>query len=171
MRFPLFISVPFVVAIGLGISGCGDETSSGATCFDYSSFDGMTPAVSFKADVLPTFQLSCGLSNSCHGDQAGPADRPYLGPATGITPSAQEIDAIFAANVNADAVHASMKIVAPGKPESSFLMHKIDNTLTCSVVTCTAAGCGTSMPQGSGTLAEGTRDKIRRWIAQGAKND
>lgn len=173
MRVSLLISVPFVLGIGLGLSGCGDEsTGTGSnTCFDYAAFNGMTPAVSFKTDVLPTFQQSCGLSNSCHGDQAGPADRPYLGPAMGIMASAADITAIFNANVNADAVHASMKIVAPGKPEASFLMYKLDGSFSCSGVTCAAAGCGTSMPQGSGALSESSRDAIRRWIAQGAQNN
>jgi hypothetical protein len=50
-------------------------------------------------------------------------------------------------------------------------MHKVDNTLSCSVVTCDGSACGVAMPQAGTTLPQAQRDTIRRWIAQGAKND
>ena len=62
------------------------------------------------------------------------------------------------------------KIVAPGDPGKSFLMHKMDNSLKCETLTC-GAKCGGSMPLGSPTLSQDQRDTVRRWIAQGAKND
>jgi hypothetical protein len=180
VRLTILLSVAtFAIALPLGLIGCGDDTGTaagGAACYDYASFNATTPAVSFKTDVLPIFRQSCGLSGVCHGDQGGPVAQPYLGPpATGAMPppaTDTEIKAIFAANVDADAVKApGMKIVKPSDPENSFLMHKVDGTLTCDAVTCDGAACGVSMPQGSGLLAQDKRDTIRRWIAQGAKND
>lgn len=149
-------------------SGGGSGGGGSGLCFDYSTWDGTTPAVTFKVDVLPTFQQSCSLSYACHGSQAGPVDRPYLGPAMPDMATDADIQAIFNAIINADAVKANMKIVAPGDPDASFLMHKIDNTFLCEAVSCVAGGCGTSMPQGSPTLPLEKRDAIRRWIAQGS---
>ncbi len=177
----LKILVPLALALGIAVplsmTACGGEDTTGSTggdgaCFDYASFEGMSPAVSFRTDVLPTFQNSCGLSASCHGNQAGPIAQPYLGPPTSAgTATDTDIDAIFAANVNVDSVkEMGMKIVAPGDPANSFLMHKVDNSLKCETLKC-GTNCGGSMPLGTPTLAQEQRDKIRRWIAQGAKND
>jgi hypothetical protein len=159
------------------MTACGGEDTTGSTggdgaCFDYASFEGMSPAVSFRTDVLPTFQNSCGLSASCHGNPSGPIAQPYLGPPTSAgEPSATDIDAIFAANVGVDSVkEPGMKIVAPTDPANSFLMHKMDNSLKCESLKC-GGNCGGSMPLGTAVLAQEQRDKVRRWIAQGAKND
>lgn len=154
-------------------SGGGPCGVDGAGCFDYSSFDGSTPAVSFKADVLPILRQSCGLSSACHGNQSNPTgDRPYLGPALkdGEATDAQ-IAAIFDQNVNKAAMkEPKMKIVAPGDPANSFLLYKLDGT-SCGKLACAAsASCGTQMPQG-GVMPCEQRDILRRWIAQGAKND
>lgn len=179
MRLTILLSVSFATALSLGVAGCGDETSStggNAACYDYASFNGTSPTVSFKTDVLPIFRQSCGLSAACHGDQSGPAQQPYLGPpgAGAMPPPAtdSEIAAIFSANVNSDAVEApGMKLVKPNDPENSFLMHKVDGTLKCDAVTCDGTACGVAMPQGGTMLSQEKRDTIRRWIAQGAKND
>jgi hypothetical protein len=132
----------------------------------------MSPAVAFKADVLPIFRTSCGLSASCHGDENGPPGQPYLGSSVVAGElTASQIDAIFAATVNVASTTApGMKRVAPSDPAMSFLLHKIDNTFDCPLVECSVE-CGGSMPLGSPTLPQDTRDVVRRWIAQGAKND
>ena len=66
-----------------------------------------------------------------------------------------------------------MSIVEPGDPQHSFLMHKLDHTLDCSLLQCAAVNdCGTTAPQGaSNPLSADTRDAVRRWIAQGAQNN
>jgi len=173
--FPSMIAALAVAAsLALAGVGCGGEepNEGDPNCYDYSSFNKDAPVVSFKTDVLPIFRNSCGLSAACHGGMPGPAGQPYLGPAPAAGEATQEqIDAIIAANVDVNATKApSMKNVAPGKPEESFLMHKMDGTLTCAAVTCDPV-CGASMPQGSGVLPEDKRDTVRRWIAQGAKNN
>ena len=182
----LLCFVSITTAVGGMMAGCGgDETTTddGAACFDYAGFDGTTPATTFRADVLPLFVRSCGLSTSCHGDPSSPNDaatmgrRQFLGPPATMASEVtdMQIDAIFAANVNKDSVKgAGMKVIAPGSPDQSFLMHKMDGLcgaeLKCEGVGA-GTGCGETMPQKASILPQAERDVVRRWIAQGAKND
>ena len=53
-----------------------------------------------------------------------------------------------------------LKRVEPGKPDESLLWLKLDIN----------APCGQQMPPG-GSLPQEVRDRVRDWIAQGAKND
>jgi hypothetical protein len=162
---------------GSGGSG-GGSTSTGCSdpvCFDYSKFDGTTPVTTFQADVLPIFRNSCGLSSTCHGsEQSHPPDQHYLGPKNkDPAPTAAQIQAIFDQNVGkASVLNPDMPIIDPGKPENSFLMYKLDG-VECDKLTCAAKGtCDSLMPDGSTCPMEiEKRDVVRRWIAQGAKND
>ncbi|MEZ4315197.1 MAG: hypothetical protein R3F14_44850, partial [Polyangiaceae bacterium] len=123
---------------GGGSGGAGGGGGGDSSCFDYSSFDGTAPAVGFKADVLPLFQRSCGVSTSCHGDINMPNEnRPYLGPNKDATATDAEIDAIFAAIVDVGSFYEpGMSIVKSGDPENSFMMYKLDGTLECAALTC-----------------------------------
>ncbi len=162
-----------LAALAFGVAGCGSDEGEATTCFDYGSFDKASPAVTFSGDVLPVFRNSCGIGGAaCHGAVAAQPGHPYLGPANvDPAPDQAQIDAIFNQNVGVNAASASgMKLIEPNSPETSFLMHKMDGTLTCSAVICDAA-CGGSMPLGQDLLASDARDKVRRWIAQGAKKD
>ncbi|MEZ4298457.1 MAG: hypothetical protein R3B70_26130 [Polyangiaceae bacterium] len=156
---------------GAGGAGGGEEP----VCFDYASFDGSQPAVSFKDEVLPVFQRSCGVSTSCHGDINQPNEnRPYLGPNKNTVATADQIAAIFAAIVDVQSFYEpGMNLVKTGDPENSFLMHKLDGTLECTLLSCAPSkDCGSLMPQGSSNpLDIAERDAIRRWIAQGAQNN
>jgi hypothetical protein len=80
------------------------------------------------------------------------------------------------------AVHASivgrrssrlqtMDVVKAGAPRESFLMRKIDGSACTLDAQCTGKTCGETMPRSEELLPIETRDTIRRWIAQGAKND
>ncbi len=153
-------------------SSGGGGAGSGRACFDDAAFDAASPSTTFTGDVLPMFRRSCGLSASCHGADPGATGQPYLGPAQSagdLGPAA--IAALHAAIVDvASTKEPSMKLVAPGDPSRSFLLHKIDG-LGCDALACAASGtCGAQMPQGS-ALAPAERDTVRRWIAQGAKAD
>ena len=177
MRLSILVPFALAIAIPLSLPACGGEdTGTGSTgdgtCYDYASFDGKSPAVTFKADVLPIFRTSCGLSASCHGNPSGPIAQPYLGPPSAAgEPTQTDIDAIFAANVGVASVkETGMQIVKSGDPANSFLMHKMDNSLKCESLKC-GGNCGGPMPLGSPPLAQEQRDTVRRWIAQGAKND
>ncbi len=154
------------------VPGCGPVAESDG-CYDDSSFNKSAPAVTFKTDVLPIFRASCAFVGACHGSPTPPTPaQNYLGNPEIDGPMVQaDIDKIFTQNVDVNSSKAgTMKIVAPNSPEMSFLMHKMDNTLTCADVAC-EAGCGGSMPLSNPILPQDKRDTVRRWIAQGAKND
>jgi hypothetical protein len=121
------------------------------------------PVVTFSADIAPILAGSCGLSSACHSDNA-PSDQGYLGSNAAMT---------LQQNVNVAATREpAMKRIAPGDPEHSFLMHKVDGTLQCSLLSCAVdESCGDPQPQGATTLSQSLRDELRRWIAQGAKGD
>jgi hypothetical protein len=168
-------SVPVPTAVGGGGSG-GEGTSVGsaghndAPCYDYTNFDSGEP-VPFRLEVLPLLQRSCATGLACHASIKGGPLQPYLGP-TSATPSEQVSDVQLAAirdqNVNVDSGGApGMKRAAPGDPEHSFLMHKIDGTLKCDIVSC-ADTCGLAMPPTTKPLSPVEKDTIRRWIAHGA---
>jgi sugar lactone lactonase YvrE/mono/diheme cytochrome c family protein len=76
-----------------------------------------------------------------------------------------EVDATYAALVNVDpansyARRAGKKLVAPGDPSKSFLLHKVTGQMEY--------GEGDRMPQGGGNLSAAQVDMIRRWIQAGA---
>ncbi|WP_437893610.1 hypothetical protein [Sorangium sp. So ce124] len=153
---------------GAGSAGQGD-----ARCHDYTRFDAGRP-VEFRTEVLPLLQRSCATGAACHADSRGDPTRPYLGP-TASTPPAQvgadELAAIREQNVDVDSAEASgMKRVAPGDPEHSYVMHKIDGTLECGLVSCDE-GCGLAMPPTLKPLSADEKDTVRRWIAHGAAID
>jgi hypothetical protein len=178
-----FVGVSALAAAAASTAGCGgggggsggSGGSEAPICYDYSKFDGTKPEVSFKTDVLPILQRSCGLSANCHGDAGKPfEDRPYLGPNKEVTATAVDIEQIITGLVGVSAYYEpSMSIVAEGDPEHSFMMYKLDFALECDKLKCAEGkDCGTNMPQGNkDPLALDERDLIRRWIAQGAQNN
>jgi len=149
------------VALASFMAGCSDTSSAGSDgCYDYSSFNSTSKTVKFQTDVLPIFRQSCGLSSACHGAEAGPAGQPYLGSPTadGALTTAQ-LSAIIAQNVGVASMKAAtMKIVDASSPQTSFLMHKMDNTLKCADVKCETT-CGSSMPLANASLSEADRDR------------
>lgn len=190
VRLLSFVRLSQLLAVfGLVAAACSGSGSSGSTsggggndpggCFDYTGWDGTTPTVTFAADVLPIFQTSCGQS-VCHGSQTEPLPAEHFyGPPVGTTATTAQIAAIFAGSVGQKSVdEPDMDVIDPGHPESSFMMYKIDadpmnpDGVTCSKLACVAAQtCVSGMPLSGTQLPAATRDTIRRWIAQGAKND
>ncbi|WP_437635893.1 hypothetical protein [Sorangium sp. So ce854] len=164
-----------ILLVGTACAGaaCGDdgEAPQPTACFDYSRFDGASPEVSFKADVLPTLQRGCAFSSTCHGAEAGSAGFAYLGPPFSEQATDAQIAAIVAQNVGvASRAPSGMPRIAAGDPANSFLMHKVDGTLTCGDLECAPDdACGKTMPAGGDLLPAAERDAIRRWIQQGAK--
>lgn len=182
LRLPLALLGGCVFATIAVAAGCSDDAGTGGDscsqeiaadgCFDYACYS-EGPARSFRTDVLPIFENSCSLAASCHGDPTSPDQasgyRPYLGEVDQqATPS--DVPKILSLIVGQDSRSASMKIVDPGKPESSFLMHKMDGDLECASVTCSGS-CGTPMPQTGDTLPREQRDVVRDWIKQGAQDN
>lgn len=130
-------------------------------------------AVSLANDVMPIFQVSCGISGSCHGDATSSQENLYLAPPlSGGPATAADAKAVYAFLVAKSQEAPTVARVVPGDPAGSFLMAKIDGTQATGF-TCVApyATCGASMPQSSSQLDAAKRDVVRAWIQQGAKNN
>jgi hypothetical protein len=180
-----------------GTSSSGSSGSGNPDCFDYSTFNGASPAVSFKADVVPIFAQSCAVSVACHGCNAVGCKvggfTPFLGPTAGA-PSTAQIAAIIASTVGQPAVlqistldqttmvgNPDMSIVKAGDPAHSFMTYKLDGNfptaptmddVNCPELTCAGTmTCGLAEPSAGSQLPAAQRDVIRRWIAQGAQNN
>ena len=155
-------------AFVLGAAACSSSAGGGAVndCYDYTSFTGTTPAVSFKTQVVPIFQNSCALSTSCHGCDPTISSNcttggvnPFLGtPTMDGAMTATQIQAIITQTVGQPAAlqtstvnplnmvgDPDTKIVAAGDPQHSFMMYKLDGNpaaadatqeVTCATLTC-----------------------------------
>ncbi len=167
------------VALGFATWSCDSEPDAfppQEVCptFDYSSFDGQSPVVSFNADILPIFAQNC-TDVGCHGNAATPASGLFLSPAPDAAdfPADEDtrgtiVDTYLVAPARTTPDKAR---VAPGEPDQSFLMDKLDGSHACIDVSCPGNNCGQRMPRGHDQLPADTRDTIRRWIAQGALVD
>ena len=147
---------------------CNGSCDGGPTCKPYAvpaGTDLMNPVVSFKNDVLPVFVQSCTFS-SCHGSMTA-NNGIYLGEHVG--PSTPSI--VIANMLKPSQDLPSMNFVTAGDPANSFIMHKMDGDQCTLDMKCTNGSCQSSMPQGDPTLPVANRDVIRRWIAQGAKDN
>jgi predicted lipoprotein with Yx(FWY)xxD motif len=90
---------------------------------------------------------------SCHAAAGGPG-----GLELGGTP-----DQVFAElqASSANAAYADRQRAAPGSPDTSLLVHKIEGD----------AGYGNRMPLGGTPLADNVAEAVRQWIANGARNE
>jgi len=168
LLLPLALTVLGAVSAGCPAeTGSGSSSSSGSSgsACDYSppaGFDPLSPAVTFSAGVLPIFARSCAFS-TCHGSTAGPANGVFLG---------RDGPKVHAAIVGVKGDELpTMPFVTPGNPRESYLMRKMDGSQCALDAQCAGASCQSSMPKGDLPLDVATRDVVRRWIAQGAKND
>ncbi len=99
-------------------------------------------------------------------------NRTYLGPATGSV----DATVVLSGFVGKPSFEApSMNVVTAGDPTKSYLMFKMDGQLGSLSVACQSGdlgSCGALMPFGGSTpLPQATRDLVRSWITQGAKNN
>jgi hypothetical protein len=149
----------------LFLSGCPDDEKRSCTDFQTPpGFDAQTPTVQLTRDVVPIFNRSCAFSD-CHntlsrnglvlGDQNRIDGRTAHGNLVG-KPSR---------------TLPSLPYVTAGNPRESFLMHKMDGSHCTLDARCDQGNCGQAMPRSSDLLEEEERNVVRRWIAQGAKND
>ncbi|MCA9586684.1 MAG: hypothetical protein KC657_15120 [Myxococcales bacterium] len=160
------LQLSFALVLGasaLVIAACSSSNKSdeAAPCNAYvvpPGTDLTTPKVSFQADVVPIIKRSC-TDAACHGSK-GASEGIFLPP--------DNPGDMYAALTGPATSTLSMNVATPGDPAKSFVMHKLDGD-QCTV-TCVKGGCGDRMPP-DGQLPVETRDVIRRWIAQGAKND
>jgi hypothetical protein len=104
--------------------------------------------VLFAKEIQPIFTANC----RCHSGGA-PLEGMNLGAGRA-----------FANTVNVPSRQSNLNRIEPGDPDKSYLLHKLNGTQR------TVGGGGSRMPLG-GRLSAGQIEKIRQWIAQGAKND
>jgi hypothetical protein len=167
---------------------CGSGGPNGGMCIPSSTpaFTSCIPLpgepVSFKTDIQPLFVGSCAVgASNCHGDPTKDektTGQVFLGypPDSGL--DQPDAATILAALVNQTSPEVpTMSIVAAGDPDASYMMHKLDQDFCLYSATCNMQHntnfeyCGNGMPYQNGTLDMPTRDKVRRWIAQGAQNN
>lgn len=162
-RTVLFLTA--VSGFGFFLLGCSSDPAPTKACTTYqvpAGTDLTKPAVAFRADVIPIFKQSCAFS-SCHGGTAG-----------GVTINVNDPAATRKAIVGvASGELTSMQFVAAGDPGNSYLMRKMDGDSCTLKASCSksADDCAASMPKDSDLLDVSQRDVVRRWIAQGAKDD
>lgn len=145
---------------------CSSEESRPA-CADHqppAGFDPLTPAVSFSRDVVPIFDRSCVFSD-CHNTIS--QNGLVIGDPLRIDARTAHANIVGKASVALPA----MPYVTPGNPRESFLMHKLDGSQCTLDARCVQGNCGGPMPRNGDLLGEDERNVVRRWIAQGAKND
>ena len=156
-------------ALTLACGGSGDAngttTESAKTCSADSTPASQlaSPVVSFETDVAPIFAKACAFS-SCHGSH-GVGNHGLFLAANG----SDGMSAVKMSLAGTSQELPSMKFVAPGDPQNSFVLHKLDGSLCGLDAQCVGGSCGVSMPQGNDLLPQASRDTVRRWIAQGAK--
>ncbi len=158
----VILLVAFGAALACGSSG-DDSPSTAGTCVPYvvpAGTDLSTPPVGFRSGVVPVFQQSCVFS-VCHGGSAGK-----------LTLSLSDPSAAHKALVGvASSEHKTMPRVTAGDPGKSFLMHKMDGDACTLQAECIDPECADVMPKDTEPLEVKDRDVVRRWIAQGAKDD
>jgi hypothetical protein len=121
--------------------------------------DLVMPEISFSKTIVPIVQSNCSLP-ACHADA-----RVSLG--IYLPMDAAEIYKAVRAPAT---TNLKLDFVKPGAPADSYLMHKVDGTHCALDKDCVKGACGQEMPPGA-TLSIDDRNAIRRWIAQGAKNN
>ena len=109
--------------------------------------------ISLSADVQPIFTGNCALSG-CH---AAPSPVEGMNLASGQT---------FSSIVNVRSNESSLLRVAPGEPDNSYLVHKIQGTQVTE-----GGGCCDRMPLERLPLSAAQIETIRSWIAAGAENN
>jgi hypothetical protein len=169
-----------IATTSLGTAACssstGGNTGSSSSSGGTGSSSGSSGPVSFSADVLPAFQMSCGIAGStCHGTglNASIMQRPFLGNNTGGTDPSMVLPGIVSVTSQED---PKLDIVKPGDSANSYMVYKIKGTQGMLKTDCATGGtpytdCGLQMPYASAPLDQATIDLIIRWIDQGAQNN
>lgn len=160
MRFSLVLAL---ASLSL-IAACSSEDNAKVCAGEYTppaSFDPNTPQVTFSRDVFPLFDTCSG--NDCHGT---PNNQNHVF----VSPSDPRSTVSGLVNVPSKKL-PSMVYVKPGDPNASFLMKKLDGSHCALDKQCVGGTCGDQMPNKETQMSVEERDKVRRWIAQGAKND
>lgn len=148
VRHPEVLGLCVMMLTIVGVAGCGGSSSSPTT-----------PTSSTGSTAAPTAGLTDSFSSiqslifarrctTCHGAARREANLDLQTGAHGNL-------------VNRGSQQASTNLVAPGNPDSSYLVSKLEGRSTS----------GSRMPQGGPFLAAEDVTIIRRWIQNGAPNN
>jgi hypothetical protein len=143
-------------------AACSSSSSGGTErqCLPApGAIDTAQPEVSFKTTIAPIVQRNCSLP-ACHGDPNNSLGIYLPSDAARIYESAKK----------PSTVNLKLDVVKAGAPNDSFLMHKVDGTQCGLDANCVKKDCGNVMPPDR-PLSVDDRNAIRRWIAQGAKDN
>lgn len=108
-----------------------------------------TSAVSFSKDIQPIFEANCV---TCHQGTSGRAGLSL------------ESGAAYSNLVNVKSTESPLMRVAPGAPDQSYLLNKLQGTQG------QVGGSGTQMPIDS-PLPQAQISPVQQWISQGAPNN
>ncbi len=136
------------------LSSCSDDPAPLK-----SDAGGSSSPTSFRKGVVPIFYESCALT-ACHGSRESNLGiyLPY------------EPEDIYKELSKLSTQATNIPFVKPGDPDGSYLLLKMDGRQGTLGARCTTKDCGAAMPPGE-VIDAAKRDIIRRWIADGAKND
>lgn len=118
-----------------------------------------SPEVSFRTAIVPIVEKNCAIS-ACHADA-----QLSLGIYLPKDPAQ-----IYKAFHTPATTNLKLDYVKASAPAESFLMHKLDGTHCSLDADCLKKACGQEMPPND-ILPLEDRNTIRRWIAQGAKDN
>lgn len=124
------------------VIGCGDDKAS-------------EPPVSFKKEVMPFLAESCALT-ACHASAEKNLNIHLTADPVQVYAELQRTSSF------------GPKYIVAGKPSDSFVMRKMDGTQK--TMTGCSKGCGVQMPPDD-PIDRDSRDLIRQWIIEGAKNN
>jgi hypothetical protein len=110
-------------------------------------------SVTFAADIQPIFTQNCAFAGGCHAGTS---------PAQGMNLSA---GLAYANIVDVPANEAPLRRIRPSRPDSSYMVHKLQGTQA------TVGGSGGQMPLGGTPLTADLIARLRAWVALGAKNN
>ncbi|MBX3209524.1 MAG: hypothetical protein KF764_31105 [Labilithrix sp.] len=163
MRSP----VPLALLVtGLSVfAACSDPPAPSSSSGGSSSSGSSGAPVSFKEDVAPLLATSCALA-ACHSSKESNLNF-YI---------TYEPAQIYAELMKTSPTCETSKFVVPGKPAESMVMLKMDNEQDKLPERCGSARRSEMPPgdppkSGNALLDKEDRDLVRRWIAQGAKDN
>jgi len=131
------------------VAACADLTIDPA----YNAIQAPILDPSFRNDIMPIFRQTCGSSSACHGGAT---------PQVGL--KLDDDSAAYATTVNVASGRVPLLRVKPGDADSSFLYLVLRDTASVRLFYY-------RMPLTRYQLPYPTRETIRNWINQGAKDN
>ena len=148
------ISLPLVASLLVLAACAGQGTGLDANGNPLGTVPPPGPPVTatLSGDVQPIFTANCALSG-CH---AG---------ANSILGQNLSVGQTFQSIVGVSSIQSSFPRVKPFRPDSSYLVHKVQGTHL------SVGGSGGRMPLIGGPLTQAEIDAIRAWITDGAQDN